>query len=172
MRRCICALLLACVRSDDTLITTPWGPVQGVAFPTHRFWGGIPYGAPPVDALRWQPSSLVAPWTRVINATQDPVGCPQICVTDEPPHICPVKQSEDCLYLNVFAPLTPPSAPVPVLFFAHGGNFHDGYAVRFVRAPALAPPPPPPSAPKKTRPIQNRVGTTSRGGSSTTAANL
>lgn len=84
--------------ADDSIVVTPAGPVQGLLFDTHRAFIGIPYGAPPVGALRWAPPQPRAAWgPSVLNATVDPPGCPQICVTDEPPHICPVTQSEDCL---------------------------------------------------------------------------
>lgn len=127
------ALLAGFASCDDTLIVTPSGPVQGLAFDTHRAFLGVPYATPPVGPLRWAPSSVVAPWAPAVwNATDDPVGCPQVCVTDEPPHICPAKQSEDCLYLNIFTPLTPPAEPVPVIMFIHGGNFHDGYVTKLL----------------------------------------
>lgn len=104
------------------VVNTPSGPVQGLVFDTHRAFLGIPYGTPPVDALRWRPSSVIAPWTATVMATSDPVGCPQICFSDEPPHICPVKQSEDCLFLNIFTPAVQDASPREVIVFIHGGN--------------------------------------------------
>ncbi len=35
-------------------------------------------------------------------------------------------QSEDCLYLNVYAPAVKPSKPVPVIFWIFGGGFQGG----------------------------------------------
>ena len=96
-RACACVLLALGVLADDSIVVTPNGPVQGLLFDTHRAFLGVPYGAPPIGALRWAPPQPHAPWTSVINATMAAPGCPQVCVTDEPPHICPVTQSEDCL---------------------------------------------------------------------------
>ena len=38
-------------------------------------------------------------------------------------------QDEDCLYLNVFAPKTPPASPLPVMVWLHGGCSTDGTAM-------------------------------------------
>ena len=39
------------------------------------------------------------------------------------------EESEDCLYMNVFAPSTPSDgAPRTVMFFIYGGNFQSGSA--------------------------------------------
>ena len=35
-------------------------------------------------------------------------------------------QSEDCLYLNVYAPAKKPTKPVPVIFWIFGGGFEGG----------------------------------------------
>lgn len=35
-------------------------------------------------------------------------------------------QSEDCLYLNVYAPARKPAVPVPVIFWIYGGGFQGG----------------------------------------------
>lgn len=122
----ILAILSCAYAFDPSTVISPSGPVHGLVFDTHRAFIGVPYGTPPVGDLRWRPSSVIAPWTVPVEATSDPVGCPQICVTNEPPHICPVKQSEDCLFLNIFTPIVS-NGPQPVIVFAHGGNFIDGY---------------------------------------------
>jgi para-nitrobenzyl esterase len=114
----------ACAGYGNSSVTTPSGVVNGFQCESFRAYLGVPYGS----AARWEHSTVVAPWTTPVDATHDPVGCPQVCTEDEPPHICPARQSEDCLFLNIFGPAAPHATPVPVVIFLHGGNFHDGYA--------------------------------------------
>lgn len=114
-----------CAGYASTTVTTPLGAVSGFSCENFKAYLGVPYG----QAKRWEHSTLVSPWSpSTWDATHDPPGCPQVCTEDEPPHICPVKQSEDCLFLNVYTPAVAPPTPTPVLLFIHGGNFHDGYA--------------------------------------------
>lgn len=88
---------------------------------------GIPYAAPPIKSLRWADPVRPVSWQQVLNTTQFGPGCPQQCIL--PPHTCPEKMSEDCLTVNVFAPLLKNlSKPVPVMIFIHGGHFDQGYS--------------------------------------------
>ena len=45
-----------------------------------------------------------------------------------PPGGCQDEMSEDCLYLNVHAPLEASAEPVPVMVFFHGGRYEQGSA--------------------------------------------
>src|SRR5215831_4444160 len=61
-------------------------------------WRGIPYAAPPVGPLRWEPPQPPASWSGVLDATGPAKSpCPQ---TGQYASV-----NEDCLYLNVFAPV-------------------------------------------------------------------
>lgn len=67
---------------------------------------GIPYAAPPVGSLRFQKPEPPAKWRGVMNATQYPPMCAQRPRTrsTDPMNLYKIHISEDCLYLNVFAP--------------------------------------------------------------------
>ena len=83
----------------------------------------IPYAAPPVGALRWEPPQPAAPWRGVRPA--DKLGA--ICEQKYQPAdngVGPLPMSEDCLTLNVFAPANARRAPV--MFWIHGGGFVNG----------------------------------------------
>ncbi len=84
---------------------------------------GIPYAAPPVGALRWEPPASPASWlgTRVVSSFGP--SCPQ-WLTRPTALDASRRQNEDCLYLNVWTFAAAKSAPVMV--WIHGGGFRGG----------------------------------------------
>jgi para-nitrobenzyl esterase len=98
------------------------GAVRGLADgPVDEFLG-IPYAAPPVGALRWQPPQPAASWSGVREATAFAPHCPQPASP-----FGQASTSEDCLYLNVFTPRDHRrGARYPVMVWIHGGALVSG----------------------------------------------
>jgi para-nitrobenzyl esterase len=101
------------------------GVVQGVAAGEVAVYRGIPYAAGPSGPLRWRAPQPVRPWTGVRPATANGAACPQPHLSDDPwAQVGP--QSEDCLFLNVFAPAKTAKGGDAVMVFIHGGSFIRG----------------------------------------------
>uniref|UniRef100_A0A8C6DND7 Carboxylic ester hydrolase n=1 Tax=Moschus moschiferus TaxID=68415 RepID=A0A8C6DND7_MOSMO len=99
---------------------------------------GVPYAAPPVGPLRFAKPEPLLPWNGFLNATSYPKLCLQNSewlFTDQ--HILKVhypkfRVSEDCLYLNIYAPAHAESgSKLPVMVWLPGGAFETGSASIF-----------------------------------------
>lgn len=88
---------------------------------------GVPYAAPPVGDLRWKPPQPVVVW----DGVRDGTAPGPICMQTGPAWIrAPTAgeddpESEDCLFLNIWAPKET-QAPLPVMVWIHGGGFFNG----------------------------------------------
>jgi para-nitrobenzyl esterase len=110
--------------APTNVVRAPAGDLQGLAVDGVGEFLGIPYAAPPVGDLRWQPPRDVARWSQTLQATKFANTCvqPQRGVFAAP------SNTEDCLYLNVFTPKTEanPAARQPVMVWFHGGGLFSG----------------------------------------------
>ncbi|KAJ8683519.1 hypothetical protein QAD02_019311 [Eretmocerus hayati] len=77
---------------------------------------GVPYAEPPAGPHRFEPPTTQTPWTGVRNFVNFAPVCPQLLPRVEE-EVDPIRhkylkrllpylqnQSEDCLYLNIYAP--------------------------------------------------------------------
>ncbi len=88
---------------------------------------GVPFAKPPVGALRWKAPQKPDTWPGERAAVAFEPGCPQPVNIDQKTSngggVSGV-QSEDCLYLNVYAPANAKNAPIVV--WLYGGASYLG----------------------------------------------
>ena len=114
------------------IIRTTGGAVQGITLPSgvHAF-RGIPFAAPPVRELRWRPPQPAARWQGVRPADRFANQCMQARVFSDM-MFRNAGVSEDCLYLNVWAPSNARAGSgLPVLVYFFGGGFVAGDGSEF-----------------------------------------
>lgn len=89
---------------------------------------GIPFASPPVREFRWRAPQPVQPWTGVLTANRFQSECPQTLRDSDINHYFGEEAlSEDCLYLNIWAPATARvGAKLPVVVWIYGGGFTGG----------------------------------------------
>jgi len=109
----------------NPVVDAPAGKIEGVIEGSVRVFKGIPYVLPPVGVARWKPPAPMPRWEGVRKATDFGPACLQpkptlsnIYTRD------PMPMSEDCLTLNIWAPVEARNAPV--FFWIYGGALVGG----------------------------------------------
>ena len=117
------ALLCAALRSgsvfaatgNEAEVKTGLGVLQGSVADGILSFRAVPFARPPEGPLRFRPPESPKGWAGVRDATEFAPAAMQAGN---------VNQSEDCLYLNVWAPQS--RGPHPVFVWVHGGALTGG----------------------------------------------
>ena len=114
--------------ADDYKILTSSGITEGLINNRVVVWNDIPYAKPPLGDLRWKAprkieknSNLILPkeGNFCIQRTSILGGSSQFSYDS-------ISGSEDCLYLDIYAPKKKSEKALPVMFWIHGGGNTSG----------------------------------------------
>ncbi|XP_074439016.1 fatty acyl-CoA hydrolase precursor, medium chain isoform X2 [Larus michahellis] len=137
------ALVATGEKAEQPEVVTKYGRVQGYQFKVDaaersvNVFLGLPFAKPPVGPLRFSEPQPPEPWKGVRDATSYPPMCLQDklqgqffsdVITNRKEKVL-LEVSEDCLYLNVYTPVsTEKQEKLPVFVWIHGGGLVFGAA--------------------------------------------
>lgn len=112
---------------EDTRVEVSSGPIIGGHSENGaKTWLGIPFAAAPVGDLRWRAPEPHAVWAETRSVLNHGNWCAQKAIALD--GLLGVDQdrvngSEDCLFLDIYAPSdAKPADHLPVMFWVHGGS--------------------------------------------------
>jgi len=113
-------------KEPAVLVNPPAGQIQGVREAEANVFRAVPYALPPTGDRRWRPPVPMPRWSGVREARMAGAACMQPPMAAGPYRRGEQKMDEDCLTLDVTAPVNARNAPVMV--WIHGGTLIWGTA--------------------------------------------
>ena len=112
-------------QGNSLTISTSSGVSQGTLSKNVITWEDIPYAIPPEGDLRWKaPRPLISP--ELIITPKEGNGCLQEASIYAGIQGEGIVGQEDCLYLDIKAPINNLNRRLPVMFWIHGGGNTSG----------------------------------------------
>ncbi len=121
-------LFIASVNALELKVTTSSGTTEGISKNNVIIWSDIPYAQPPIGDLRWKAPRKIKSNTNFIHPknnnfciqrTSNLGGSSQF--SDEL-----ISGTEDCLYLDIYAPQKKSKDKLPIMLWIHGGGNTSG----------------------------------------------
>ncbi len=110
----------------DYKVETKSGIVDGYKKNNVLYWDDIPYAQPPVGELRWKAPRKINNSQNIIKPKEDNFCVQRPSSLGGPGGEGILVGIEDCLYLDVVAPVKQTDGPFPVMFWIHGGGNTSG----------------------------------------------
>lgn len=111
-------------------VETSYGAIRGAISDLESdviSYKGIPFAKPPVNDLRWRAPEPPARWSGTLNATNFGADCAQSYSSLGMFSSGSENISEDCLYMNIWAPKNATArSKLPVFLWIYGGRFEGG----------------------------------------------
>lgn len=119
--------------ADSVKVKIDAGTLVGTEQDDVNVFKGVPFAIPPVGDLRWTAPRKPLPWNGERDATKFSLPCSQPMNADGTPNGGGAfgPYSEDCLYLNVWAPENAKNAPIMVWLYGGGAFLGAGHLGSF-----------------------------------------
>ena len=118
--------LVSLTAYSDYRIESSSGVVEGYKKGRVLFWDDIPYAKPPINELRWKAPRKINDSTNLILPKEENFCVQRPSSLGGPGGDGLMVGTEDCLYLDVSAPVRNTNELLPVMFWIHGGGNTSG----------------------------------------------
>ncbi len=118
--------LLSLTTYSDYIIESSSGVVEGNKKGRVLLWEDIPYAKPPINDLRWKAPRKITDSTNLILPKEENFCVQRPSSLGGPGGDGLMVGTEDCLYLDVSAPVRNTNELLPVMFWIHGGGNTSG----------------------------------------------
>ena len=118
--------MISLIAHAEIKVETSSGIVDGYKKGRVIYWDDIPYAQPPINQLRWKAPRAVNNPKNIISPKENNYCVQRPSSLGGPGGEGLYVGTEDCLYLDISAPVRKKSELLPVMFWIHGGGNTSG----------------------------------------------
>ena len=119
-------MITSLTANAESIVETSSGIVDGYKKGRVLYWDDIPYAKPPIDELRWKAPRTINNSKNIISPKENNYCVQRPSSLGGPGGEGLYVGTEDCLYLDISAPVRKESELLPVMFWIHGGGNTSG----------------------------------------------